>query len=71
MESIASAYIEHYHMPYHLPNLPLPLLKHQVHLEKRELQPNLEFDADGNALVNNLPQEVIDSIVAGQPTWRA
>ena len=63
MEFAASAYIEHEHMRYHLPTLPLPLLKHQVNLQKKKLQPNLKFDADGNAFVNRILQEVIDSFV--------
>ena len=60
--------IEHEKMPYHLPILPFVLLKHQIILQKKELQPQVEFDDNGNALVSQLPQEVIDSIVCGSTT---
>ena len=71
MESVAFAYNEHEQMSYHWPTLPLLILKHQVNLHKKELAPNLKFDMEWNPMVNNLQQEIVNSIVADQPQWWA
>ena len=69
MELVALAYIEHEKMPYHIPTLPFPLLKHLVIVHKKELQPQVDFDEDGNAFVSQLSQETIDSIVTKREVW--
>ena len=69
MELAASHSIAYNKMPYHLPTLLFPLLKHQVNVKKKELAPNLKFDNDGNCLVNNLLQEFLDAIIKDELGW--
>ena len=70
-ESAATAYLQPVSIPYHLPTLPLPLLRHQSVLCQRTLTPNLTISDAGTIQVAGLPQDVLDAIIADQPTWRA
>lgn len=69
-QSAAAGYITK-EFKYHMPTIPLPLMKHEYFQEWAQMAPQLIFDTHGFVNIQEMDTNAINDVLTQQPTWRA